>query len=374
MLILDTLDNPQLNTWQAFSRSYLADTQNKLLQPGFNHLPLRDIDTAVFQRPIPYFQKWLNHQDPNDPYWQNSDYRPTVPHVTAPVHLVAGWYDLFLTGQLDDYNALVEADRKPYLTIGPWTHLAFANNIHALNEAIPWFDAHLKGKTDTLRPEPVKLYLMGADEWRTYPSWPPPGRRIPYYLQDNGRLATHPPTDSHPSSYTYNPADPTPNLGGPLLSTEAGPVDNRPLEKRADVLTFTTDPITEPLDIIGPVWAVLFARTNAPSADFFARLCVVLPNGRSINLCDGIVRAAPTRTDSLLRMEIEMSATAYQFQPGQAIRLQISSGAHPRYARNLGSAQPDADATTMISTHQTIYHDPQRPSALILPITTQTTS
>jgi len=294
--------------------------------------------------------------------------------VGAPVHLVGGWYDYYLRGLLRDYASLKAAGREPYLTIGPWYHAHPDMLIAGLREALPWFDTRLKGDQDGLREKPVRLYVTGADVWREWDEFPPPVQETRYYLHAEGRLATDQPSaTSPPDGYRYDPADPTPALGGALLASRgAGPVDNCPLEARPDVLCYTTPPLTHAVEIMGPVRLELFARSSLAHTDFFGRLCDVHPDGRSINVCDGLFRVTPGRTgagpDDCLRVEIDMWAAAHRFQVGHRLRLQVSSAAHPRWSRNLGSAEPPVTGVGMAVAQQTIYHDAARPSALVLPV------
>ena len=376
LLLLDAMIDPALPAWQKLALSYYAPTQNRRLVHGWNQLPLSTADEAVLGRPEPFYRTWVTNweKEAEDPCWQNIDLRASVPKVSVPLHLIAGWYDIFLQGQLNDYAALRAAGHNPYLTIGPWTHMDEQGMAFSLREGIRWFAAHLQGKEAAVRPSAVRLYLQGTDEWQDYESWPPPAKESPYYLQAMGKLAVHQPAaGSAPDHYVYDPADPTPNLGGALLSTEAGRVDNRPLEARADVLTYTTEPLTEPLTVIGPVKLRLYVRSSLAHTDFYGRLCDVDGDGRSLNVCDGLLRLQPGRgdpqPDGSLYLEVDMTATAYQFQPGHRLRLQVSSGAHPRISRNLGTGEPAMHGTTMQAAQQAIYHDPAHPSALILPLT-----
>jgi putative CocE/NonD family hydrolase len=286
---------------------------------------------------------------------------------------VAAWHDIFLNGQLADYEALCKAGQSPYLTIGPWTHMDLAVQWETLRQSLDWFDAQLKGQLEKLRPRPVRLYVMGANEWRDFDSWPPPARLTPHYLGANGRLtSTLASTDSPPDHYTYNPADPTPNVGGALLSRHAGSKDNRELEARADVLTYTSDPLTEPLTIIGPIWLTLYVQSSLAYTDFVGRLCDVQPDGRSLNICDGFLRIEPIQgtamSDGTHCIELPLTPTAYQFQPGHSIRLQVASGAHPYIARNLGTGELLTHGTEMVTADQTIFHDTSHPSHLSLPV------
>ncbi|MCC6605146.1 MAG: CocE/NonD family hydrolase [Anaerolineae bacterium] len=373
ILLLEAMMDSSLPVWQKMALSYYAPEQNKRVAVGWNHLPLAAADTAVLGHAQDFYQTWARHYQPDDPYWQAVDLRRKVPEVAVPLHLVAGWYDIFLQGQLADYAALRAAGHTPYLTIGPWTHMDQQGMIAAVREGLDWFAAKLKGEAGAIRPLPVRVYLQEADQWLDYEAWPPPAQEAPFYLQALGQLATtEPPGGSTPDQYRYDPADPTPNLGGALLSIEAGRVDNRPLEARPDVLTYTTEPLSEPLTVIGPVRLRLFVRSSLEHTDFYSRLCDVGEDGRSLNVCDGLFRVQPGRgepqPDGSLLVEVDMTATAYRFLPGHRLRLQVSSGAHPRLSRNLGTGEPVMHGTAMRIAHQTIYHDSNHPSALILPL------
>ena len=233
VLLLDAMVNKSFSAWQKMALSYYGPAQNKKLEAVWNRLPLATADEAILGRTEPFYRRWAAQYEPDAPYWQAIDFRPNVPKIDVPIHLVAGWYDIFLQGQLADYAALLNAGKRPFLTIGPWTHMAQQGMTAAVREGLTWFEAQLKGKVEALRPFPVRIYLQGAESWLDYQSWPPPVTQTPYYLQAMGQLATNPPTaDSPPDHYRYDPADPTPNLGGALLSIEAGRVDNRPLEAR----------------------------------------------------------------------------------------------------------------------------------------------
>jgi putative CocE/NonD family hydrolase len=347
------------------------------LQAAFAHLPLLEADTIAAGEPIPFYRDILTHDQPADPFWRARDHRAAVARITAPVHLVGGWYDYYLRGLLRDYAALKAAGRQPYLTIGPWYHAHIGGMMDGLREGLTWFTAQLKGDRRRLRRKPVRIYVMGAGQWREFDDFPPPARPIRYYLHPEARLETDPPPPaSSPDRYRYDPADPTPALGGALLALRgAGPRDNRPLEARADVLCYTTPPLARDLDVIGPVRLELFARSSLPYTDFLGRLCDVAPDGRSTNLCDGLFRVEPGRgkvqPDGSLRVDIELWATAHRFRPGHRLRLQVSSGAHPRWSRNLGTGEPLATGARMAVTEQTIYHDDAHPSALVLPAVTE---
>jgi uncharacterized protein len=379
MYIIDLLIDEKKSWLQRLSGVFHTNTQERVLAQGFNHLPISTADEAVLGRSVNFFRIWAEHFDQeDDPYLKSVNLKPYVPLVSPAVHLQGGWYDIFLSGMLEDFVSLQAAGKRPFLTIGGWHHFSFGDQLNSLNEALAWFDAHLKHQRQGLRDKPVRLYLMGADEWRDYDQWPPPHPLRSYYLQGsgsekNGRLApTGPLRHDFPDRYHYDPTDPTPNVGGPLLSPTAGPADNQALEARPDVLVFTSPPLTADLDIIGPVRARLYVRSSSEYTDFFARLCDVDENGRSLNVCDGLLRLRPgggeVQADGTRCLEVPMSATAYRFFAGHRLRLQVSSGAHPRYGRNFGVPDPVLSCTRMVSAAQTLYHDSQHPSALFIPI------
>lgn len=345
----------------------------KVLRPILKRLPLRELDEMAIGRPAPFYRDWLEHNDPGDAWWRPLDFSEKVREVTAPAYLLAGWYDVFLPQTLADYRRLREAGRDPRLTIGPWAHLNAEWIKVALPESIAWFRAHLLGDASALREARVRVFVMGAGEWRELPEWPPPGRREErWHLQPGGQLAKPPAPVSEPDHYRYDPADPTPAVGGSTLSENAGPKDNRTVEARADVLVYTSAPLDRDLEVMGPVTAELYVKSSLEHTDFFVRLCDVSPAGKSINLGDGLLRLEPGRAapdaDGCRKITIELWATANRFKRGHRVRVQVSSGSHPRYARNTGSGEPLATAARLVAADQTVFHDPARPSAIILPV------
>jgi putative CocE/NonD family hydrolase len=207
------------------------------------------------------------------------------------------------------------------------------------------------------------------------PSWPPPAWETRYFLQPHAGLSQHePPVRAAPDHYRYDPADPTPSVGGTLLLT-GGPRDNRQLEARPDVLCFTTAPLDADLEVIGLVSLELYVCSSLEHTDFAGRLCDVHPDGRSINICDGLLRLNPgtdgVQPDGSRRIRIDLWATAHRFRRRHRLRLQVSSGAHPRWSRNPGTGEPIGTATSMVAADQTIYHDGAHPSALVPPVTGQ---
>jgi putative CocE/NonD family hydrolase len=347
--------------------------QNRILKGAFNHLPLLEADRKLVGEPVMYYRDWLTHADPQDGYWQPINFSPLVAKTTAAVNLVSGWYDIFLRETLADYMTLRASGHSPYLTIGPWGHMDADCLWESVRQGIVWFDAILKGDRRKLRKMPVQIYVMGSGIWREMESWPPLAQETHYYLQGQKGLSLElAQEDTPPDTYRYDPNDPTPALGGPLMSRQAGSCDNRRLEARPDVLTFTTEKLDQDLEIIGPLRLLLFVRSDRVTCDFFARLCDVYPDGRSMNITDGLLRLPPgdaaAQSDGSLRVTIELWPTAYHFSKSHALRLQVSSGAFPRFDRNPGTNDPFGQAVKLLPSEQTIYHDAQHPSVLILPV------
>jgi putative CocE/NonD family hydrolase len=346
---------------------------NRKLEAAYRHLPLAEADQVATGKPVKFWREWMEHDQPGNEWWARSDFSDAVSEVTAPNHMGGGWYDIFLPQTLRDYHALKQAGREPYLTIGPWAHTGLRYMPLSLRESIAWLRAHLLGDRSGLREMPVRIFVIGADEWRDLPTWPPDNiRPRRYHLQPEGRLAPDTPPESEPDRYRYDPADPTPNVGGAGMGKVTGPQDNRALEARPDVLTYTSRILDGDMEAIGPVSAELYIRSSLEHTDVFARLCDVDPSGKSTNVCDGLLRLVPGQPtpepDGCRKVAIDLWPTAYRFRRGHQLRLQVSSGAFPRWARNLGSGESLASGTTLCSADQSVYHDPTHPSAIILPI------
>jgi uncharacterized protein len=339
----------------------------KTLAPAFGHLPLLDADTVAVGHPVGFYRDIITHDEPGDPYWAPTDFRPLLKDLGIPVTMTAGWYDMFLPQMLADYQELRDGGQDVRLRIGAWHHTSRGLSRQALADAFDWFDAHLLGHTPPAGQPGLRAEVMGGGGWRNLGEWPPRNAAVQrWHLHAGHMLGTGAPAESVPDRYTYDPAAPTPAVGG-TGSMNAGPRDNRALERRPDVLSYTSEPVTAPLVITGPVTAELFIGSSRPHADFFARLCDVDPGGKSVNISDGILRLVGA-TETPQRIAIDLWPTAHQFRPGHRIRLQVSSGAHPRYARNPGSGEPLATASTLHAARQAVYHDPAHPSAVLLPV------
>ncbi|MEU4365572.1 CocE/NonD family hydrolase [Promicromonospora sp. NPDC023987] len=335
-------------------------------------LPVTAADRAAVGEPVDFFQDWVGHPEPGE-FWDRSDHRDHAVNLPPVVHLAGGWQDVFLPGILDGYAALREAGKQVRLLVGPWTHGGGVMTREYQREAFAVLDHALRG-ADTLPSGPVRLFVPGADRWEERPEWPPAGRETARWrLHAGGRLEPggSAPADGgagEPSRFRYDPDDPTPAVGGPQLYG-GGVRDNRRLEARPDVLTFTAPELADDLEVSGTVAAEIYLRSSRSHTDVVARLCDVAPDGRSVNVCDGILRLTARDepdADGVRTARVELWPTAYRFRRGHRLRLQVSSGAHPRYDRNLGTG--DQLGTEAVVADQEILHDPARPSAVLLPV------
>jgi putative CocE/NonD family hydrolase len=237
---------------------------------------------------------------------------------------------------------------------------------------LAWFDTYLRGEDALPSHRPVTIEVQGeAGGWRELDDWPPPADAKRWHLHPGGSLAPETPgSPSPPDPYRYDPADPTPSIGGIGMLT-GGPVDNRELEARPDVLVYTSDRLTDPLVLIGPVEAELWVNSSLDHTDFFVRLCDVSPDGRSINVCDGLRRLDPSSilrsADGTFSVSVPMWPVGHRFGAGHRLRVQVSSGAHPVYARNLGTGEPVATATFMQPAEQAVFREPGKLSFVTLP-------
>jgi putative CocE/NonD family hydrolase len=335
--------------------------QTRRTRRALGTLPLSGSDVAAVGNRIAYVQDILAH-DAAAPRWEGIDHRHRVAATSVPVSSIGGWFDIFLPGQLRDFQILQSAGRPARLTVGPWTHAEFTNV--GVQEAVEFGLPLARGEEPPPR-DPVRLYVMGEEAWRGFDTWPPAGYApTRYHLQAEGGLSTSTPTDAAPDTYRYDPADPTPAAGGVRMS-DGGRVDNGALEARPDVLTYTTSVLEEDVEVVGEVSAQIWFRSSLPHADVFVRLCDVDERGRSTNVCDGLVSVAGA--DETRCAQVRLWPTAYRFGCGHRIRVQVSSGAFPRYARNPGTGEPHATATRLVAATQTVHHDPAHPSAILLP-------
>ena len=348
------------------------------MRRAYRKVPLQAADVDVAGAPVAFWRDFTAHACPGDQFWAGADHDRADLTRLPPVSMVTGWWDLFVPLQLRDFAAVRAAGVTARIIVGPWLH-GEPGEIKAITgQDIAWLDHHLRGGPLPPGP-PVRLFLQKAGTWLEFDQWPPPATvATAYYLRASGRLALDAePGDAPPDVFIYNPADPTPSAGGPLLQPPGKQVDNRAIEARPDVLTYTTEPLAASQDLAGPVSARIFVRTGRRYADLFVRVCDVDPKGVSRNIVDGIRLLSPQTMpagddhvgdDQILTVEVELYPTAYRIRAGHRIRVQVSGGAFPRFARNLGTAQPFAAATSAVRCRFEIYHDSRHPACILLPI------
>lgn len=323
-------------------------------------LPLLHADRAAVGHDVPFWQNWFESAIGNDAFWAEIDHRHRLGPHTPPNHFLSGWHDFMLDQLLRDYQTLVAFGHAPYLTVGPWTHIANELQAESMRETLSWMRAKLLGDASGLRDKPVHIYVTGRNEWRDDDQYPPgPPVLQSWHIQPGNGLALGMPAAAPADTYRYDPADPTPNIGGNMFAfTGAGPVDNAPRESRSDVLLYTSAPLDADLTIIGQTAVTLRAGARLPNVDFFLRLCDVGLDGVSTNICDGLIRVTPDTpqaADGSWTLSFTLHAAAHCFLAGHRLRLQVSSGAHPRYARNLGTDKPMGTGTTMAANDIEIF-------------------
>lgn len=384
----------------------------KNIRRGFGHLPLIDSDDAAL-RDIDFYNDWIAHPQP-DAYWEPMSPSRRVEQINVPAFLTAGWYDFLLDGQMRDFERIrsrapahVRAASK--ILIGPWSHSFFNFNLknygiqQRLLEAIPfefvkaskdWFDYSLKGASNGWDRRPaVRAYVLGANTWQDEDQWPPRDAidRAFYLhsggnartLNGDGRLTPSPPAAPEPAdTFVFDPANPVPTKGGGHGNAwAAGPVDQRDVERRQDVMVYTSDALNESLLVMGQIRTRIFASSTARDTDFTAKLVDVFPDGRALIVCEGIMRAryrngmdrpALLEPGRVYPFDIELGPTAVSFQPGHRIRVEISSSNAPRYEVNPNTGGEIATETARIVATQRVLHNPGEPSALILPVVHRT--
>lgn len=386
---------------------------------GFTlHLPLRSSDIEAAGHELNVYQTALNHPQ-YDSFWKRLSVRDKLDRVHVPVFAVGGWYDNYVESDLETFAALQREPNRPVggtrILIGPWPHnmsLHFAGIDYGLDASSPvrayqieWFDHWLKGTPEPghLHPAswhdrrsevtegPVEIFVMGVNRWRDEQEWPLARTRYTsIYLggkgsantaAGDGKLDWEAAKKEKSDSFVYDPANPVPTMGGAVCCNPKvfawGPMDQRPVEKRKDVLVYTSKPLDRDLEATGPIKAVLFVSTNAPDTDFTAKLVDVFPNGEARNLTDGILRlryregldkTVLARAGEIYAITIDLGVTSNVFLAGHRIRLEISSSNFPRFDRNPNTGRPIADEIHLRKAAQQVYHGRQYPSRLVLPV------
>ncbi len=356
------------------------------------HLPLRTADQAAAGRTIDLYQRALDHPA-YDSFWKATSTREQLDKARVPVLAFGGWYDPFVENDLDTFVKLRGMGREARIVIGAWAHNTSSKfpdvdfgpdgNLPVRRMQLEWFDRWLKSK-EPARPEaPVRVFLMGANRWRDEREWPPARMRpVASYLASGGRLQGTTAAGGKPDHFVYDPRKPVPTLGGALCCDATifpwGPRDQRPVENRPDVLVYTGGVLGRDLEVLGTVRLLLYAATSAADTDFTGKLVDVYPDGRAINVADGILRLRyresperpkPAKPAEIYRLTIDMGVTGIVFRKGHRIRLEVSSSNFPHYDRNPNTGKLVAGETKVRPATQTIYHDAKHPSQLILPVT-----
>lgn len=377
-----------------------------------SRLPLSAVEDL--RELAPYYFEWLDHPD-HDAYWRSVAPVAPAPETGIPALNSGGWFDLFLPGTIAAYQRLRSrgtGDRAPTarLVVGPWAHGNFSGffpeqpfgGLGSLDvfdltgEALRWFDHHLRGIDNGLADElPVRLFVTGANVWRSEEDWPLPGTSFtPFYLHSgggangpagDGRLDREEPAEEPADAYVYDPTDPVPTVGGATflpglaVSANSGPRDQRRLDDRRDILCYSSGPLSAPLEVIGPVELVVFVVSSAADTDFTGKLVDVYPGGRSEIVTDGILRAryrdSYSEPRSLERgrvyeLRIDLGPVAREFGAGHRIRVDVSSSNFPRFDRNgnTGGLVAEEAAADFVPARNEVHHGRSAPSRLVLPV------
>ena len=364
-------------------------------------LPERHSDQVVTGRSTNLLQAVFDHPS-YDAFWKNVSTRERLQSCKVPVFSVGGWYDNYVEGDLDAFSTLRKLTGVNRAVIGPWPHnmsIPFTTVSYGPDSGssvrrfqLDWFDEWLKGK-EVRAPStpPLRIFVMGANQWRDENEWPLE-RAIPakFFLSSaghansmsgDGELTTSRERRNAQDRFVYDPKAPVQTLGGAVCCNQKvfpwGPLDQRPVEKRPDVLIYSTDVLKGDVEVTGPISLVLFASTSAPDTDFTAKLVDVYPDGRAINLTDGMIRTRYRDgldkpkllpNTGVFKYTIDAGVTSNVFLKGHRIRLEVSSSNFPRFDRNPNTGRPIADESTLATASQTVYHDRLHRSYLLLPV------
>ena len=333
-------------------------------------LPLADAAEELLRGHAPWYREWISRRNLADPLWKRANLTEALEQVQVPVLLQDGWQDGFLRQTLAAYARLAERGVDVGLTMGPWTHAqggAKGGRV-LLVEALDWFDEHLAESGVRHRATPVKVFVSGPNGgWRDLQAWPPSTVEQILYPRSSKLLAAQPANPGEVCEFTYDPAKPTPTYGGAFVTqaatVAAGYMDDSALAARSDVLTFTSEPLTTELEVIGSPFVDVGHSSDTPFADLFVRLSEADAKGRSRNISDGFVRLDPSNPPGVVRLELD--AVAHRFARGSRIRLIVAGGSHPRWERNLGTVDDPATSARMVPSRRTIDLSVSR---VVLPI------
>lgn len=367
-------------------------------------LPLQTGDVSSSNTVVQHYRDWVDHPS-YDAYWKEISDEEHFDKVKVPLYTQGGWYDIFLAGTIRGFEGVrakgsPEAKKAVKMWIGPWGHgpsqkfgeVDFgetANLTHPPRE-LRWYNRYLKGEQNGVDQEsPVEIFYMGANKWKGHEDWPIPGTQFkPLYLNSEGNanslrgdgsLTWAKASGIVSDTYQYDPKNPVMTLGGNNCCgtpTLAGPYDQRPIERRDDVLVYTTPVLTEAVSIAGPVKMKLWASTDGPDTDWMVKLADVYPNGYSMNIAEGILRARYRKgldkpellkANEAYEFEVDLVGTANVFKPGHRIRVDITSSNFPQFDRNLNTGESGSSAKIRVAKN-TVFHSGDRASAIILPI------
>ncbi|HET7577770.1 MAG TPA: CocE/NonD family hydrolase [Bacillales bacterium] len=371
----------------------------------YKHLPYITMDEAT-GRSLPGWREEVSHEGLDD-WWRELSYQEKFEQIDLPVLHISGWYDDEQVGTPLNFSGMTrnaaseKARNSQKLLMGPWPHQINSSTklgdfdfgpdsqIDLSAYELKWFDHWLKDEENGIDKEKsARIFVMGANQWVDEDQWPLANTQwTKYYLNSNGRansrfgdgrLTTEQPqTQSEKDQYIYDPKHPVPFITEMVSAQIGGPDDYSAIERRDDVLVYTTEPLEEDLEITGPIKAELFASSSAKDTDFMVKLLDVWPSGYAQRLTDGMVRARfrngmdepeLIEPDKIYRYEVDCWNTSQVFEKGHRIRLEVSSSAFPKYDRNLNTGEPLGQTTESVTAEQTIYHDAEHPSAIILPI------
>ena len=366
------------------------------------HLPERTADRAAAGRTLDVFQKALSHPA-YDGYWKKLSVYGHLDKVKVPVFAAGGWYDNYVEGDFRAYTELTRLGRHPHLVVGPWPHnMAYKfpgvdfgpqSSAPLRRFQLQWYDEILNRPpaASSAGTAPLRIFVMGANLWRDEREWPlararPTALRLAgdghaNSLNGDGELSWNGASATGLDHFVYNPRNPVPTRGGSVCCDPMvfpwGPLDQRPVERRGDVLVYTSAPLKRDLEVTGPVQVRLWVSTSARDTDFTAKLVDVFPGGEARNLTDGILRLryrnglehpSLAKPGDILPITIDAGPTSNVFFAGHRIRLEIASSNFPRFDRNPNTGAAIANETNPRPAQQAVYHDRQRPSALVLPV------
>jgi putative CocE/NonD family hydrolase len=309
-----------------------------------------------------WYESWLESPDADAPYWPPRRMTAALDRIEIPVLLLTGWQDVFLDQTLLQYRHLRDRGQTVAMTVGPWTHGQMTTRAAGLvgRESLDWLAVHLGGQPRPARSQ-VRAHVAGRG-WVELPDWPPPTSDHALYLAPDGDLSAAPPASAAAVSFTFDPADPTPTIGGRLLSPDGGYRDDSALAQRSDVAAFTGPPLSSDLTVLGAPVVELAHSCDNPHHDLWVRLSEVDAKGRSHNVSDGFQRF----TASTGAARLELDDIAYRFRAGSRLRVLIGGGSFPRFARNLGTDEPAITGAAMVPATHTVTFGPD--SRLVLPV------